>query len=406
MQLVGQVKDVSLPEIFRLLKMSVKTGALRIREGKRLGEVFFRDGEIYYATSSSSGLPLGERLVKGGKLRQVDLSAALAEQRESSSPRLLGAILKEKDLVSEEALESYVQDQIADAVFSLFAWPNAEFAFVPGGAPTVDDIVVSLDAESVIMEGCRRVDEWNMIMTALGSLEKVPALSAPTLAQQVVLKRHEWDVLCFIDGRRDIHTIIADSGFDRFGTAKIIYGLLSAGLVVTHDPTLELLGQKVAVALKGPIDIYNLTFLTATCTSDISSHRRVEVVDGEEIEVQISAGIREDDSGSALVYFAEARTPRSVVQRMALETSGYVVLVNMNSMDSVLASQADIALMQSIGDRPYVVAAYASMVDERVSVAQIRDILGLPEKVPVVTCGLRDPEDIASVLAALSRLLP
>ena len=83
-KLEGQVQDVSLPEIFRLLKVSGKTGGLRIVQGKRSGEIFFRDGEIYYASSTGTGVPLGERLVKAGKLRQSDLSASLAEQRQAA----------------------------------------------------------------------------------------------------------------------------------------------------------------------------------------------------------------------------------------------------------------------------------------------------------------------------------
>jgi len=81
------------------------------------------------------------------------------------------------------------------------------------------------------------------------------------------------------------------------------------------------------------------------------------------------------------------------------------VLVNINSRDSVAASRRDVALMQSIKERPWVVAAYASMVDEAVYEEEIRQILSLPEGVPVVYCNIRDPEDSAGVLdAVLSRL--
>lgn len=91
---------------------------------------------------------------------------------------------------------------------------------------------------------------------------------------------------------------------------------------------------------------------------------------------------------------------------MALETSGYVVLVNINSRDAVVASRPDIALMAEIGDRPYVVAAYASLADEIVSTDQVRQLLELPDTVPVLVTGLREPEETAAVIVALTELIP
>ncbi len=406
MQLQGHVRDVSLPDIFRLLKMGAKTGALKVASGKEGGQVYFKGGEVYYATSTASGAPLGERLVRAGKLRSSELQAVLAEQRSTEKPRLLGSLLKELGLVSEEALEQYVREQIEDSVFNLFKWPEAEFQFVMGEEPPVADVVVSMDAEGVIMEGCRRVDEWELVMRTLGSLEKVPSLSAPVTVREVRLTPGEWAIACFADGRRDINTIIVDSGLDRFNTAKTIFGMVSTGLVALRDPTLELLGQKTAIALRGPIDIYNLTFLTTASTSDVSNHLRMEQIDGEEVEVFLAAAIREDDDDASLIYFAESRTPVSVIKRMALETSGFVVLVNINSQDSVVASRRDVALMGEIGDRPYVVASYASMVDEKVTEDQVRSLLDLSSSVPVVACNIRSAEDVAEVISALRALIP
>lgn len=405
MELEGQIEDVGLSDVFRLLKMSSRTGVLKVSRGRHAAGVYFRDGRINYAHSTLSGAPLGERLVKAGELRQAALNAVLTEQRQAEDPRLLGAMLREKGLVSQEALEQYVREQIEDAVFSLFGLTEGQFEFVLGGVPPVDDIVVSLDADAVVMESCRRVDEWTMAMAHVGSLEKVPYLTVNGGAP-MSLSRHEWEVVCFIDGRRDVNTIIADSGFDRFRTVKTLHNLMNAGAVATRDPTLELLGQTMAVALKGPIDVYNLTFLTTVSTTDLSAHLRVENVDDEPVEVRISAGVRDAADGSALIYFCESRTPTSIIKRMALETSGYVVLVNVNSRDAVVASRPDIALMAEIGDRPYVVAAYASLADEIVSTDQVRQLLELPDTVPVLVTGLREPEETAAVIVALTELIP
>ncbi len=423
MALEGKVRDLALPEVFRLIQISAKTGVLRVRAGSRKGSVHFRSGQIHYAFSSPSGAPFAERLIRAGKLRPSQLKAAQAElgaaqavspdpgfaeaglsPDEGLLPALLPALLLRRELVSEAELVSYLRDQIEDSVFNLFSWPDAEFEFILGEEPDGEGLLLTLDAEAVIMEGVRRVDEWPPVIARLGSLEKVPHLE-PSV-REVSLKPQEWALICLMDGRRDGNTIVAQTAADRFHAAKALANLVAAGLVTMRDPTLELLGKKIAVALQGPIDIYNLTLLASLCDSEVTSHRRTEPAGEEEIEVQFTAGVREDDrGGELLVYFPESRTPPDVIRRMALETSGFIVLVNINSRDSVAASRRDVALMQSIKERPWVVAAYASMVDEAVYEEEIRQILSLPEGVPVVYCNIRDPEDSAGVLdAVLSRL--
>jgi hypothetical protein len=406
-ELEGLVADVGLPDIFRLLRMSGSTGALRITCGRRSGEVDFNNGSIYYATSTGAEVSLGTRLVKAAMLRESDLRSLVMEDRATDAHQQLSAALLRKGLVTREVLGVYVRQQIEDCAFSFFSWPNAHFQFVPSDSPSPEELVVLLDAEGVIMEGGRRVDEWDLMMRTLGSAEKVPYLTVPLTMDNVRMTRQEWDVVCYIDGRRDLNTIAAESGFDRFWTVKTVFDLVQAGLVVMRDPTLELLGQKLAIAVRGPIDVYNRTFLSVAATSDLTNHMRVETLDDEDVEVRIVAGVREAaGEETLLVYAVESRTPESVVKRMALETSGFVVLVNINSSDSIVVSRADIALMEEIHERPYVVAAYASLVDEKIGMERVRELLELRERVPVVPCQLRDPEQGAAVIRALLELMP
>lgn len=407
MELEGLVADVSLPDIFRLLRMSGSTGVLRITGGRRSGEVNFSDGQIYYATSTGAETSLGTRLVKAAMLRESDLRSLMAGPGTSDPHRQLSAALLRRGLVSREVLGVYVREQIEDCAFGFFSWPNAHFRFVPSDPPSPEELVVLLDAEGVIMEGGRRVDEWDLMMRTLGSAEKVPHLAVPLTMDTVSMTRREWDVVCFADGRRDLNTIAAESGFDRFWTVKTVYDLVQAGLVTMRDPTLELLGQKLAIAVHGPIDVYNRTFLSVSATSELTNHMRVETLEEEDVEVRIVAGVREvAGEETLLVYTVESRTPQSVVKRMALETSGFIVLVNINSSDSIVVSRADIALMEEIHERPYVVAAYSSLVDEKIGMERVRELLELRERVPVVPCQLRNPEQGSAVIRALLELMP
>ena len=329
--LQGQVKDIGLPEVFRLLKLGCKTGILKVVNGRHWADFHLRDGQVVDAAASGGGGSLTERLERAHVLSRQEIASLPPELRRGDDPPGLRAYLQDQHLVSSEELSPLVHAHIHDVMFSSCGWGAAEFHFMPAAASPPVAPVVSLDVEPVVMEAMRRLDEWRMILDSLGGLEKVPHLATTLPREAVTLSQTAWHVVSLIDGRRDINTIAQEAQLDRYQTVRTIHGLAGAELVATREPRLDLLGQKVAVALRGPIDIYNLAFLTSACTSDISSHLRLESLGGEEAEIRLSAGVRETEVESCLVYFSEARTPLAAVKGMALETSGYVVLVNVKS---------------------------------------------------------------------------
>jgi len=343
MLLKGNLKEFSLPNVFQLVKMSAKTGCLTLtREGEE-GKVYFRNGQICFAISSPGGIPLGERLVKAGRITSKQLKAALAEQRITEDAGRLGAILIERDAIDRATLEQAVREQIEDVTFNFFSWSDGEFGFAADETVDADDIVLEMNVENVIMEGCRRIDEWELIFEKLGSLEKVPHLAVSEAVEEtglVDLTAGEWRVVCCIDDRRDIGTVLKECGLDRFNGAKVIYSLFSAGLVSVSDPVIEGIGSRRAVVVRGPIDIYNEVFLNTLSDSGVTEHLRVEMIDEKEVEIPIHAASVSTNGGGegaeTLVFTTSAGAPEQAWRRLASEGSAFVVLVNANSTDSAL----------------------------------------------------------------------
>jgi signal recognition particle receptor subunit beta len=412
MLLRGNLKEFSLPNVFQLVKMSAKTGCLTLaREGEE-GKVFFRKGQICYAASSPQGFPLGERLVKAGRITSRQLKAALAEQRISEDAGRLGAILVERGAIDRPTLEQAVREQIEDVTFNFFSWPDGEFGFAAEETVDVEDIVLEMNVENVIMEGCRRIDEWELIFEKLGSLEKVPHLAVSEAVEEsgeVALTAEEWRVVCFIDDRRDIGTVLKECGVDRFNGAKVIYSLFSAGLVSVSDPVIEGIGTRRAVVVRGPIDIYNEVFLNTLSDDGVTEHLRIELIDEKEIEIPIHAatfGPNGDGEGQeTLVFTTSVGAPEQAWRRLASEGSAFVVLVNANSTDSLRASARDFEFLRSLGDPPLVVATYVSMAEDAVEPETVRKALGLGKKTLVLPCSLRDRGSVSEVVAAAVRQL-
>jgi hypothetical protein len=421
--LQGNLKEFSLPNIFQLVKMSAKTGALTIRREDEWGKIFFRNGLIYYAFSVPTLLPLGERLVKAGAITGDQLKDALAEQKKKGAKGgRLGAILLGKGLLERETLEQAVREQIEDATFNFFSWVDGEFEFGADEEITDEDIVVELNVENVIMEGCRRIDEWELIFEQLGSLERVPHLGCTEGVEErgeVRLTVQEWRVVSHIDGRADINTVLKECGLDRFHGAKVIYGLYSRGLITVSEPMLEGIGQGLSVAVRGPIDLYNEVFLTTLTDANLVKQLRVELIDDIEVEIPVVAGTLPAENGArqmvveegaappedVLVFTAAASAPEEGWRRLAGESSAWVLLANANDDDSLRATRSDLEFVRSLGDVPLVVATYVSMAEDAVAVKQVKQLLALDGKVPVVPCQLRDRDSVTGVVRAALELV-
>jgi hypothetical protein len=415
--LQGNLHEFSLPNIFQLVKMSAKSGSLTISREGESGKIYFRKGSISYAYSQPQLLPLGERLVKAGAISNTQLKQALAAQRKSGDGSRLGRILLDQERIDLATLEQAVREQIQDTAFTFFSWTDGVFEFAAEDTPPEEDVLVEMNVETVIMEGCRRVDEWELIFEQLGSLERVPHLAYGDHVNDVgslTLTAEEWRVIVHIDGRADINTILRDCGLDRFHGAKVMYSLFSSGLINVSEPVIETIGTGTSVAIRGPIDIYNEVFLNTLTDSNVVKQLRVELIDEREVEIPVIAGqltTNGSDGGEGqrpgedvLVFTASSTCPEQGWRRLAGESSAWILLANANDADSLRSTRSDLQFVKTLGDVPFVVATYVSMADDELSKKQIAKTLGLEVKTPVLHCQLRDRESVASVVRAALEL--
>ncbi len=422
MLLQGNLREFSLPNVLQLVKMSAKTGALSINREAESGKIFFRNGQIHFATAHPGTMPLGERLVKSGHVTSKQLRAALAEQKKKSSKGRIGSILLEHGYIDRATLEQSVRDQIEDVTFNFFSWVDGDFAFEADETVTDEDILVEMNVESVIMEGCRRIDEWELIFATLGSLERVPRLRYNDIVEEdggVKLAPDQWRVVCWIDGRHDINTVLKECGLDRFNGAKVIYDLHKAGLLTVNDSAIEEIGRGRSIVVRGPIDVYNQVFISTLAESNVTEHLRVELIDEREVEIPMVAAtytpngaevdpdedVRPTDAGEALVYTATVSSPEEIWRRFAEQSSAFIVLANANSVDSLKSSARDLTFVRKLGTMPIVVATYVSMDEDSLSANAVAKTLGLPDEIPVLNCSLRERDSVEAVVKKAIELI-
>jgi len=240
MAIEGPLRELGIHDVFQLLDLSRKTGTLTVTSLLRdnQGTVYFERGAVIYALIRSNPHPLGELLLRAGKISEGDLSRARDAQTRSGDGRRLGEILVESGAVTRRELERHVRFQVEEVVFELMSWREGFFSFEEREVVNVPaEATIRISTESLLMEGARRIDEWSRIEGKIPHLGVVPSLCAVTddHAAQLDLLPNEWEVLSEIDGARDLRAIAAELARSEFDVARIAYGLVTTGVVALRD---------------------------------------------------------------------------------------------------------------------------------------------------------------------------
>jgi Domain of unknown function (DUF4388)/Tetratricopeptide repeat len=236
MAIEGPLRELGIHDVFQMLDLSRKTGALRVTSTQRdnEGTVLFDRGKVISASIRSSPTPLGMMLVRAGRITEPDLERARSLQ-ESGDRRRLGEILLALGAISARELDRQVRLQIEAVVFELMSWRDGFFSFEDRDVGSVQlEASVQVSTESLLMEGARRIDEWSRIADKVPNLAVIPILATVDHnghAPQLDLLPNEWEVLAIIDGVNDLRGIAATLGRSEFDVAKVVYGLLTTGVI-------------------------------------------------------------------------------------------------------------------------------------------------------------------------------
>ncbi|MBX6331645.1 MAG: tetratricopeptide repeat protein [Gemmatimonadaceae bacterium] len=232
MAIKGSLREASLPDVLQLLAMGQKTGCLSVTDRNNFGYIYFDRGRITYASIVNRRDRLGDTLVKAGVITQRELDAAIEAQGKQQRNKKLGEILIEQQILTREELHRYIRVQIEEAVYYLFTWTQGTFSFEADMRPDDHDVLVSINPESLLLEGARRVDEWSLIEKKVPAFDIIFELDQGRLAvSEAQLTPTQQHLIPLIDGRRDVFALIDESGIGEFEVGKALYGLATAGFI-------------------------------------------------------------------------------------------------------------------------------------------------------------------------------
>lgn len=256
MALKGNLQDFSTTQLLNLINLARKTGTLAIDTRNAQSRLCFKEGKLIYAALDGKGEPLAVVLHRAGKLTE-EQARTIQAQASARSDKELGVLLINAGYVSQADIVQSVRSHVLSNVFPIFTWSSGTFRFEANVLPFEDRITIPIDLESVIMEGTRRLKEWERLQDELPDLDMALRFADRPDVQlrNINLSVEEWRVVSFINPRNTIRQIAQYNNLGDFQIRKIVYGLLQAGLVELIQPEgaqAAPSGRKAPVTMRRP----------------------------------------------------------------------------------------------------------------------------------------------------------
>jgi len=230
----GDFEGLALASIFQLLCNDEKTGILTVTGNDDTSRVFFNNGTIVYATASLKEARLGFLLRTNGVISEQQLKKCLDLAKESKTH--LGKVLVNKGYISLETLKKYNIRQVETILYNLFFCKKGKFDYKDEKLNLKGMIVTQLNPMKLILEASRRIDELSVLKKCIPSDKMVYKMSGTVPNKnEIKLNANEWCVLSLVDGTRTVRQIINQSGYDDFAVYKILFSVISSGMIVEKE---------------------------------------------------------------------------------------------------------------------------------------------------------------------------
>lgn len=179
MALQGSLADLALPDVIQLVSVSGKTGVFTLNSDGIEGKIFLLEGQISDARVAN--------------------------------------------LIGESA------------VYEMAIWRKGQFIFTPNVES--GQVTITKSNTNLMMEAARRLDEWRVLQRKIPSTGLIPYFQPREEGRdQVTLSPQEWMIVTKIDGARSIAELEQLVQLPAFDVCKVLYGLVSSGLIGLRAP--------------------------------------------------------------------------------------------------------------------------------------------------------------------------
>ncbi len=267
----GSLAALTVAEVVQFVFTSLKTGVLLLAfgEGRRSAapdperlrrkSIYFRDGQIAFASSSDRADRLGPVLRRAELVSAEDLERC---GRLVRSGRPLGQVLVDEGVLTGGQLYEGISLQVKEILFNAFVETDGTFAFLEGAADERNAVKLAERTRDLLLEGMRRVERVDALAAGLGGRRSVWVRREPL---SLPLDPDEQALLEAFDGARDLVSVALEAGLGQLLAFELADRLAREGAIVPSarpaapapEPAPE---DAPALRLTGPFETYRRMF--------------------------------------------------------------------------------------------------------------------------------------------------
>ncbi len=224
----GDLAAFRLPGVLTFLSNSRKSGALTLALDGKEASLFFEDGALIFAGSNQEHFRLGSILLRRKKISPAE-GDRLHELMQRDGGRY-GELAVQEGVLTEDQLRDFLKVQVSEIVYDAFVWDGGGFSFSQETTLPSYAVTIAIDLPNLIMEGARRIEEWEQCVRLLPDRSVVFRVVATPRDEKITLTVDEWKILFLINGQRTLGELSSDSD-EPLRVYRVIYGLFSNKLI-------------------------------------------------------------------------------------------------------------------------------------------------------------------------------
>jgi uncharacterized protein DUF4388 len=220
---------MSVSDLLQFLAAARKSGTLKVARAAIVKEIVLENGVIVGSRSNDPRELIGQVLLHYGKIGEDQLKAAMEVHRQSGDR--LGNILSAQGIVSAADVVYALRMRTLDIIYDLFLWEEATFEFFDGEPLPSDVIRIQVEAQSVIMEGIYRIDEWSRYRVVIPSDRTFFELN-PGWTKSLDGSKEVREVLYHVEKRMTLAEISYNMHTSLFHACALLFDLVEKGVIV------------------------------------------------------------------------------------------------------------------------------------------------------------------------------
>ena len=237
MALHGDLKDFTLSQLFNIISLAKKNGALILKCDTEVFVLYFKEGIVISSGLVGEDNSLASILLVSNHINNKQFSI-LREKASYLSDKELGIILVNAGYVRQEEIIKYYQKYCLSIIKRLYSKNAGRFYFDPNKTISNGKIHVQIKMDNLIVESSRYVRGVEYLRDEIPNLDMSLRIAKESRnkIKNVNLSPDEWRVISFIQPQNTIKDIATFANLNDREIRSIVYSLIQAGIVEVKRP--------------------------------------------------------------------------------------------------------------------------------------------------------------------------